>query len=149
MRARSAVRVRRLVRRGLTVGCGLAWWWAAVRLTLVPGARPGLGEGAVLTGWSLGLIPLHAVPVHPRISRDGPGGHAGPWHRRAAETGTGAEAEEGLGPDEGAGPDPEAAPAFEVGFVPEIAPEIVPGGALTAGADGAGAVQPPEGAGPR
>lgn len=91
MRARSAVRVRRLVRRGLTVGCGLAWWWAAARLALAPDARPGLGEGAVLTGWSLGLIPLHAVPARPRISRDG---------RRALAPGAAPadQAPEGTGP---------------------------------------------------
>lgn len=120
MRARGTVRVRRLVQRGLTVGCGLAWWWAAVRLALAPDGRPGLSEGAVLTGWSLGLIPLHAVPVHPRISRDGRRGRAGPWPRRRAQPVTG----------------------------PEPVPETGPAGALSADGDGPGGVQPPDGTGP-
>ena len=66
MRARRAEDVRPAIRRGLTVACGVAWWWAALRFALAPDARPGLGESAALTGWSLGLIPLHAVPAYPR-----------------------------------------------------------------------------------
>ena len=71
MRARRAVRAGRLARHVLAAGCGLAWWWAALRLALGPGDRPGPGEGAVLAGWSLGLIPLHAVPAHARIRKAG------------------------------------------------------------------------------
>lgn len=71
MRAPRAARAGRLARQVLAAGCGLVWWWAALRLAVVPGARLGPGEGAVLAGWSLGLIPLHAVPARPRIRRGG------------------------------------------------------------------------------
>jgi hypothetical protein len=54
----------RAVVRAAAVACGALWWWAALRPAVGPG--PGAPwEGALLAGgWSLGLIPLHAVPTH-------------------------------------------------------------------------------------
>lgn len=47
----------------LALAAGLLWWWAAYRLAVRPGAAGPL-EGAMFTaGWTLGLIPLHAVPA--------------------------------------------------------------------------------------
>ncbi|MFF8606416.1 hypothetical protein ACF06X_10785 [Streptomyces sp. NPDC015346] len=44
---------------GLVVG-GL-WWWAVLRLVLVP-ERSGLVEGAVAAGgWGLSLLPVHVT----------------------------------------------------------------------------------------
>jgi hypothetical protein len=42
------------------VGGGL-WWWAVLRLALVPG-QAGLVEGAVAAGgWGLSLLPVHVT----------------------------------------------------------------------------------------
>jgi hypothetical protein len=46
-----------------TVGAVL-WWWAVLRLAIRPDAA-GSWESAMAAGWSLGLIPLHAVPWPP------------------------------------------------------------------------------------
>lgn len=49
------------VRRGMALGFGALWWWAAVRLVLAPDA--GALEGAVAAGgWGLSLLPVHCVP---------------------------------------------------------------------------------------
>ena len=51
----------RIVRRGALLGLGAVWWWAVLRLALVPGA--GVLEGAVAAGgWGLSLLPVHCVP---------------------------------------------------------------------------------------
>ncbi|MEG3631142.1 hypothetical protein V5O46_26435 [Streptomyces sp. C6-003] len=51
----------RIVRWGAVLGAGALWWWAAVRLALVPGA--GAVEGvAVAGGWGLSLLPVHCAP---------------------------------------------------------------------------------------
>ncbi|MEV4944648.1 hypothetical protein [Streptomyces sp. NPDC053755] len=48
-----------LVASGLAVG-GL-WWWAVLRLVLVPD-RSGLVEGVVAAGgWGLSLLPVHVA----------------------------------------------------------------------------------------
>jgi hypothetical protein len=52
---------------------GMLWWGALLLLAVRPAAVGGPGSGfwhSALTagGWSLGLIPLHAVPV--RLRRD-------------------------------------------------------------------------------
>ncbi|MDH6548269.1 hypothetical protein M2164_002517 [Streptomyces sp. SAI-208] len=49
------------VRRGMALGFGALWWWAAARLVLAPDA--GALEGAVAAGgWGLSLLPVHCVP---------------------------------------------------------------------------------------
>ncbi|WP_330287420.1 hypothetical protein [Streptomyces sp. NBC_00576] len=51
----------RIVRRGALLGLGAVWWWAVLRLALVP--RAGVLEGAVAAGgWGLSLLPVHCVP---------------------------------------------------------------------------------------
>ncbi|MFE7094326.1 hypothetical protein [Streptomyces erythrochromogenes] len=51
----------------LTVGA--LWWWAVLRLVLVP-AESGAVEGAVAVGgWGLGLLPVHCVPAPVRRAR--------------------------------------------------------------------------------
>ncbi|MFD9391996.1 hypothetical protein ACFWBB_15085 [Streptomyces sp. NPDC060000] len=45
---------------GLGMGLGAVWWWAVVRLVVVPDA--GALEGAVAAGgWGLSLLPVHCV----------------------------------------------------------------------------------------
>ena len=54
---------------------GGLWWWAVLRLALVPDA--GAVEGAVAAGgWGLSLLPVHCVP---RAGAGRPGG--GVWGR--------------------------------------------------------------------
>ncbi|MCX5400167.1 hypothetical protein [Streptomyces sp. NBC_00102] len=49
-----------LISTGLLV-CGGLWWWAVLRLALVPG-RSGALEGAVVAGgWGLSLLPVHVT----------------------------------------------------------------------------------------
>ncbi len=56
---------------------GGLWWWAVLRLALVP-ERTGLVEGAVAaSGWGLSLLPVH-VAAAPRPRRGGAGGGGGP-----------------------------------------------------------------------
>nr|WP_229923241.1 hypothetical protein [Streptomyces candidus] len=44
---------------------GAVWWWAVLRLVLVPG-RAGLVEGAVAAGgWGLSLLPVHVAARGP------------------------------------------------------------------------------------
>ncbi len=51
----------RTVRWGALLGLGAVWWWAVLRLALVPGA--GVLEGAVAAGgWGLSLLPVHCAP---------------------------------------------------------------------------------------
>lgn len=51
----------RTVRWGALLGLGAVWWWAVLRLALVPGA--GVLEGTVAAGgWGLSLLPVHCVP---------------------------------------------------------------------------------------
>ncbi|MFD3541961.1 hypothetical protein ACFWUQ_21045 [Streptomyces sp. NPDC058662] len=46
----------------LALLAGALWWWAVLRLVLVPGGA-GPVEGAVVVGgWTLGLLPVHCVP---------------------------------------------------------------------------------------
>ncbi|PWI15079.1 hypothetical protein DI272_13550 [Streptomyces sp. Act143] len=50
-----------IVRWGVALGAGALWWWAVLRLALVPDA--GALEGAVAAGgWGLSLLPVHCVP---------------------------------------------------------------------------------------
>ncbi|GAB2897775.1 hypothetical protein GCM10027074_76280 [Streptomyces deserti] len=51
----------RTVRRGAVLGVAVLWWWAALRLALVPDA--GALEGVVAAGgWGLSLLPVHCMP---------------------------------------------------------------------------------------
>jgi hypothetical protein len=52
-----------VLRAALAVAGGVLWWWAVLRLVLVPG-ESGAVEGAVAVGgWGLGLLPVHCVPL--------------------------------------------------------------------------------------
>ncbi|MEW2521008.1 hypothetical protein [Actinacidiphila alni] len=52
------------------LACGLAWWWAVLGLAIRPEAAGPWQSAMAAGGWSLGLIPLHAVPaVHRRGAR--------------------------------------------------------------------------------
>ncbi|MET9833918.1 hypothetical protein ABZ078_32505 [Streptomyces sp. NPDC006385] len=52
---------RPIARWGVILGCGVLWWWAALRLALAPDA--GVLEGAVAAGgWGLSLLPVQCVP---------------------------------------------------------------------------------------
>ena len=52
---------RPTLRWGAALGLGALWWWAVLRLALVPDA--GVVEGAVAAGgWGLSLLPVHCVP---------------------------------------------------------------------------------------
>ncbi|GAA2925978.1 hypothetical protein [Streptomyces enissocaesilis] len=68
---------------------GVVWWWAVLRIVLLP-EQAGAVEGVVAAGgWGLSLLPVHVVPaaaagVEPERSRGhgripGPGGVAGAW----------------------------------------------------------------------
>jgi hypothetical protein len=60
MAVRGAVLVP-VVLFGLVVGA--LWWWAVLRLVLVPD-HSGVVEGAVAAGgWGLSLLPVHATPA--------------------------------------------------------------------------------------
>ncbi|MFI8522653.1 hypothetical protein ACIGEZ_33395 [Streptomyces sp. NPDC085481] len=62
-----------LVAVGLVAG-GL-WWWAVVRLLLVPG-ETGPVEGAVAAGgWGLSLLPVHVAASSGRSSSGRSSGH--------------------------------------------------------------------------
>jgi hypothetical protein len=51
----------RIVRRGVALGLGALWWWAALRITLGQGS--GVVEGAVVAGgWGVSLLPVHCAP---------------------------------------------------------------------------------------
>ncbi|WP_231626899.1 hypothetical protein [Streptomyces apocyni] len=63
----------------LALGLGAVWWWAVLRLAVVP-ERSGVVEGAVAVGgWGLSLLPLHCVPK--------PATRA--WRRRRSDAGSG------------------------------------------------------------
>ncbi|MFJ3205397.1 hypothetical protein [Streptomyces sp. NPDC086989] len=51
---------------------GVLWWWAVLRLALVPGGA-GPVEGAVaMGGWGLGLLPVHCTQGPVRRARRAP-----------------------------------------------------------------------------
>ncbi|MFJ3827199.1 hypothetical protein ACIPWI_04445 [Streptomyces sp. NPDC090046] len=65
--------MRRLLRipavSALAFTVGALWWWAVLRLVLVP-EESGAVEGAVAVGgWGLGLLPVHCVPGPVRRAR--------------------------------------------------------------------------------
>ncbi|MFF9061686.1 hypothetical protein ACF09K_23770 [Streptomyces sp. NPDC014882] len=87
-----------IVRRGAVLGLGAVWWWAAVRLALVPDA--GVLEGAVAAGgWGLSLLPVHCVAESRAAGALAAGRWRGAWRGQRArarqgrgELGGGAEA---------------------------------------------------------
>ncbi|MGW0563938.1 hypothetical protein ACWDZ4_25850 [Streptomyces sp. NPDC003016] len=73
---------------------GAVWWWAVLRIVLLP-EQAGIVEGVVAAGgWGLSLLPVHVVPaaaagVEPGRSRGyggipGLGRAAGAWPLAAA-----------------------------------------------------------------
>ncbi|MFI6288541.1 hypothetical protein ACIBCM_27985 [Streptomyces sp. NPDC051018] len=84
--------------RGLVLavlmGGGL-WWWAVLRLVLVP-ERTGLVEGAVAAGgWGLSLLPVHVTAF--RGTSAGAGAGAGGTGGAVGADGTGAVGDAGGG----------------------------------------------------
>nr|WP_262505691.1 hypothetical protein [Streptomyces sp. TRM68367] len=74
---------RRTVRWAAVVGAGALWWWAVLRLALVPGAGP--VEGAVAAGgWGLSLLPVHCVARTRAAGAVGPGRWRRAWRAAAA-----------------------------------------------------------------
>ncbi|MGW0732533.1 hypothetical protein [Streptomyces sp. NPDC002851] len=54
--------VLRLLGVAVALGGGVVWWWAVLRLAVVPQAA-GTVEGVVVAGgWGLSLLPVHCVP---------------------------------------------------------------------------------------
>ncbi|MFC9509606.1 hypothetical protein [Streptomyces sp. NPDC057002] len=81
--------------RGAVLGLGALWWWAVLRLAVVPGA--GVLEAAVAAGgWGLSVLPVHCVPKGRASGVVGPGrwrrvwGMRGDRGTRVGEFGTGA-----------------------------------------------------------
>jgi hypothetical protein len=73
-------------RRVVALGLGVVWWWAVLRLLLIPGDA-GVVEGTVAAGgWGLSLLPVHCAPW---TSAGGPGQL--PGHRDPAVSGGGSE----------------------------------------------------------
>ncbi|MCT9082178.1 hypothetical protein [Streptomyces fulvoviolaceus] len=74
-----------IVRRGAVLGLGVLWWWAVVRLVLVPDA--GVLEGAVAAGgWGLSLLPVHCVPRARAAGALGAGRWRAAWRSTATTT---------------------------------------------------------------
>ncbi|MEU6851607.1 hypothetical protein ABZ901_16975 [Actinacidiphila alni] len=70
LRFLSSVRPVPPVAAVFALACGLAWWWAVLGLAIRPDATGPWQSAMAAGGWSLGLIPLHAVPaVHRRGAR--------------------------------------------------------------------------------
>lgn len=74
----------------LALAVGVLWWWAVLRLALVP-EDSGAVEGAVAVGgWGLGLLPVHCT--RPAARTQGPEGRRGcrgRWGGRGGERGRG------------------------------------------------------------
>ncbi|WP_436848590.1 hypothetical protein [Streptomyces asoensis] len=83
---------------GLGLVLGALWWWAVVRLVMVPGA--GALEGTVAAGgWGLSLLPVHCV-AKARAAGVVQGGR---W--KAAWRGAGEGRRQRRGGEGGAGPE--------------------------------------------
>ncbi|UOB09852.1 hypothetical protein MQE23_12585 [Streptomyces sp. HP-A2021] len=75
---------RRWGARGAVLGLGALWWWAVLRLVVVPGA--GVLEATVVAGgWGLSVLPVHCVPK----GRASGAVDAGRWRRGAGGGGRG------------------------------------------------------------
>ncbi|MEV1063681.1 hypothetical protein [Streptomyces sp. NPDC050263] len=63
---------------GLGLGLGAVWWWAVVRLAVLPDA--GALEGAVVAGgWGLSLLPVHCVAKARAVGAVGEGRWRAAW----------------------------------------------------------------------
>ena len=56
-------RRRKAARGALALLGGVLWWWAVLRFAVRPDAVGSWESAGAVAGWSLGLIPLHAVPA--------------------------------------------------------------------------------------
>nr|WP_078948145.1 hypothetical protein [Streptomyces griseus] len=64
--------------RGAGLGLGVLWWWAVLRIALVPDA--GVLEGAVAVGgWGLSLLPVHCVARSRAVGALGAGRWVEAW----------------------------------------------------------------------
>ncbi|MCX4547789.1 hypothetical protein OG204_28135 [Streptomyces sp. NBC_01387] len=50
---------------------GGAWWWAVLRLLLIPGGTGPLESAVALGGWGLSLLPVHVVALPAGVARSG------------------------------------------------------------------------------
>ncbi|MGI5378673.1 hypothetical protein ACQEV2_31380 [Streptomyces sp. CA-251387] len=76
---------RPIARWGAALGLGALWWWAVLRLALVPEA--GVLEGAVAAGgWGLSLLPVHCVPKARAVGAVDPRRWAQAWRAGRATT---------------------------------------------------------------
>lgn len=67
------IRGRRGVLGALALVLGVLWWWAVLRVVLVPEGS-GVVEGAVVAGgWGLSLLPVHVTARGPVVRRAGKG----------------------------------------------------------------------------
>jgi hypothetical protein len=70
------IRRRRGVLGALALVLGVLWWWAVLRVVLVPEGA-GVVEGAVVAGgWGLSLLPVHVAARGP-VARRGAGRGSG------------------------------------------------------------------------
>ncbi|MEU5635091.1 hypothetical protein AB0H27_26945 [Streptomyces rishiriensis] len=82
----------------LSLGLGVLWWWAVVRLAVTPGA--GALEGTVAAGgWGLSLLPVHCVAKARAVGVVAQGRWRAAWRGGWAAAGEG----EGVGAAAGAG----------------------------------------------
>ncbi|MFI9547186.1 hypothetical protein ACIHAR_25210 [Streptomyces sp. NPDC052016] len=80
-------------RRGVALGLGALWWWAAVRLAVVPDA--GVLEGTIAVGgWGLSLLPVHCVAKARAVGAVGEGRWVAAWRGEAGRRADGAWEEE-------------------------------------------------------
>ncbi|MFJ4479273.1 hypothetical protein [Streptomyces xanthochromogenes] len=69
------------------------WWWAVLRMALVPG-QTGFVEGAMVAGgWGLSLLPVHVASAATARAKSGPDAARRPrttraWRRRRSDAGS-------------------------------------------------------------
>ncbi|MFC5220642.1 hypothetical protein [Streptomyces coerulescens] len=79
---------RPIARWGAALGFGALWWWAVLRLALVPDAGA-LEAGVAAGGWGLSLLPVHCVPKARAVGAVDPRRWVRAWRAgRAAATTT-------------------------------------------------------------
>lgn len=61
-------RTGRSVRWAAALLFGLMWWWAALRVALEPARSGPFEQGFAAGGWTLSVLPVHAVPRQRRQS---------------------------------------------------------------------------------
>ncbi|SDP66947.1 hypothetical protein SAMN04487981_13214 [Streptomyces sp. cf386] len=71
---------RPIARLGVILAFGALWWWAVLRLALVPDT--GALEAAVAAGgWGLSLLPVRCVPKARAVGTVDPRRWADAWRR--------------------------------------------------------------------